>query len=88
MPPSLSRRKTFRSADFFRNECRFYEVVLRKFAEFQKEKGFPDEFSRVASLVKLFYIVSISLHTKRSKPLGLNFVKICTNQLMVGVLDN
>ncbi|KAG4079925.1 hypothetical protein HA402_006237 [Bradysia odoriphaga] len=49
MPKSLSRRKTFRSAGFFRNECRFYEVVLRKFAEFQEAKGFPDEFSRVAS---------------------------------------
>lgn len=53
MPTNLSRRKTFRSEDFFRNECHFYDVVLKKYAEFRKAKG-ERGTDIVASLVYFF----------------------------------
>lgn len=37
-PDNLSRRKLFRSADFFRNEIHFYETVLPAFEDFQKTR--------------------------------------------------
>lgn len=37
-PKSIGRRKTFRSADFFRNEINFYNIVLKGFKEFQAVK--------------------------------------------------
>ncbi|KAL7015018.1 hypothetical protein ACKWTF_016247 [Chironomus riparius] len=37
-PKSIARRKTFRSADFFRNEINFYNCVISKFIEFQSVK--------------------------------------------------
>lgn len=38
IPKNVGRRKTFRSADFFRNEINFYNVILSEFIKFQKEK--------------------------------------------------
>lgn len=37
-PKVVARRKTFRSADFFRNEINFYNCVISKFIEFQSVK--------------------------------------------------
>lgn len=39
MPQNEGRCKTFRSADFFRNECQFYEHVLPAMMEFQSNRG-------------------------------------------------
>lgn len=68
MPKSLARRKTFRSVDFFRNECNFYEVVLKKYAEFQLAKGVPNAFSGVASLV---FCVCCLLYQSRNHSIAL-----------------
>lgn len=38
IPKNIGRRKTFRSADFFRNEINFYNVVLSEFNKFQQAK--------------------------------------------------
>lgn len=38
-PKSIGRRKTFRSADFFRNEINFYNIVLKTIKEFQGVKS-------------------------------------------------
>ncbi|KAG5668327.1 hypothetical protein PVAND_016271 [Polypedilum vanderplanki] len=37
-PKSAGRRKTFRSAEFFRNEINFYEIIAKNFNEFQTIK--------------------------------------------------
>lgn len=37
-PKSIGRRKTFRSAEFFRNEINFFNVVLKGFNDFQAAK--------------------------------------------------
>lgn len=37
-PKSIGWRKTFRSADFFRNEINFFNVVVKGFNEFQEAK--------------------------------------------------
>lgn len=37
-PKSIGRKKTFRSSEFFRNEINFYEIVLKRFMEFQSAK--------------------------------------------------
>lgn len=39
MPINIGRRKTFRSSDFFRNECNFYNKIIPKLIEFQEKRG-------------------------------------------------
>jgi hypothetical protein len=34
-PKSIGRRKTFRSAEFFRNEINFYNIIAKNFKDFQ-----------------------------------------------------
>ncbi|XP_058821969.1 uncharacterized protein LOC131683732 [Topomyia yanbarensis] len=38
IPKNVGRRLTFRSADFFRNEINFYNIVMSEFNKFQQEK--------------------------------------------------
>lgn len=45
MPLNTGRRKTFRSADFFRNECNFYSQVLTRMLDFQKSKHIAHDIS-------------------------------------------
>ncbi|KAL5287167.1 hypothetical protein ACFFRR_008232 [Megaselia abdita] len=45
IPDNVSRRKLFRSADFFRNEIHFYENVLPAFEEFQRSKNPKNPFT-------------------------------------------
>lgn len=44
-PDNLSRRKLFRSADFFRNEIHFYEQVLPAFEKFQRKRNPKNPFT-------------------------------------------
>lgn len=49
-PKSVARRKTFRSADFFRNEINFFNVVMKGFEEFmavKKDAKYP--FKEIAT---------------------------------------
>lgn len=39
MPLNIGRLKTFRSSDFFRNECNFYKEVLPRMMQFQVDHG-------------------------------------------------
>lgn len=39
MPQNVGRCKTFRSADFFRNEANFYKHVLPAMLDFQEKRG-------------------------------------------------
>lgn len=39
MPRNIGRLKTFRSSDFFRNECNFYKEVLPRMMQFQADRG-------------------------------------------------
>ncbi|XP_050458493.1 uncharacterized protein LOC126855135 isoform X1 [Cataglyphis hispanica] len=39
IPKNIGRRKTFRSADFFRNEILFYTQIVPKFEKFLADKG-------------------------------------------------
>lgn len=54
-PKSIGRRKTFRSADFFRNEINFYNIVLKGFQEFQavkKDAKYP--FNEIANCMSTY----------------------------------
>ncbi|XP_020296153.1 uncharacterized protein LOC109861065 [Pseudomyrmex gracilis] len=42
IPKNVARRKTFRTADLFRNEIAFYTQVVPKFEEFLAERGQSD----------------------------------------------
>ncbi|XP_020296148.1 uncharacterized protein LOC109861064 isoform X2 [Pseudomyrmex gracilis] len=42
IPKNVGRRKTFRNADFFRNEIAFYTQVVPKFEKFLAERGQSD----------------------------------------------
>lgn len=48
IPKNVARRKTFRSADFFRNEINFYNVVMSEFYKFQKEKQPKNPFNDIS----------------------------------------
>nr|XP_021198182.2 uncharacterized protein LOC110382040 [Helicoverpa armigera]XP_021198183.2 uncharacterized protein LOC110382040 [Helicoverpa armigera]XP_021198184.2 uncharacterized protein LOC110382040 [Helicoverpa armigera]XP_049706343.1 uncharacterized protein LOC110382040 [Helicoverpa armigera] len=50
IPKSISRRLTFRSAEFFENEINFYEKVLPALLEFQSSKNVKDPFDKYARL--------------------------------------
>lgn len=39
MPENIGRRKTFRSENFFRNECNFYSKVVPHFMDFQQKRN-------------------------------------------------
>lgn len=39
MPQNVGRCKTFRAADFFRNEANFYKLVLPNMRDFQAKRG-------------------------------------------------
>lgn len=48
MPQNVGRCKTFRSADFFRNEAHFYKHVLPAMCDFQNRRGItgtPEAFT-------------------------------------------
>lgn len=45
IPDNVSRRKLFRSVDFFRNEIHFYEKVLPAFEEFQRTRNPKNPFT-------------------------------------------
>lgn len=47
MPQNMAQRKTFRSVDFFRNEGNFYNVVLKKYADFQKARNVKDGLNEI-----------------------------------------
>ncbi|XP_075986164.1 uncharacterized protein LOC142983171 [Anticarsia gemmatalis] len=51
IPKSVSRRLTFRSHEFFKNEINFYQVVLPGLLEFQSTKTLSDPFNKYAKLV-------------------------------------
>lgn len=44
IPKNLGRRKTFRSADFFRNEINFYTKIIPGFVDFQAARSVTDPF--------------------------------------------
>ncbi|XP_026316199.1 uncharacterized protein LOC113227478 [Hyposmocoma kahamanoa] len=50
IPKSLSRRLTFRSDEFFRNEINFYEIVLPALLKFQTSKNVTEPFTNYAKL--------------------------------------
>lgn len=50
IPKSLSRRLTFRSDEFFRNEINFYEIVLPALLKFQSSKNLTDPFTNYAKI--------------------------------------
>ncbi|XP_026316006.1 uncharacterized protein LOC113227327 [Hyposmocoma kahamanoa] len=50
IPMSLSRRLTFRSDEFFRNEINFYEIVLPALLKFQASKNVTEPFTNYAKL--------------------------------------
>lgn len=52
IPKSVSRRLTYRSDEFFRNEINFYTKVLPKLLEFQSKTTVKDPFDKYA---RLFY---------------------------------
>lgn len=54
IPKSLSRRLTYRSDEFFKNEISFYERVLPALLEFQSKKPVNDPFDKYAKLVFSF----------------------------------
>lgn len=55
VPKSAGRRKTFRSADFFRNEINFYQKVLSKCKAFQDEVKPEVCFDNGAVCLAAFY---------------------------------
>ncbi|KAJ0171988.1 hypothetical protein K1T71_012751 [Dendrolimus kikuchii] len=55
IPKSLSRRLTYRSDEFFKNEINFYTKVLPRLLEFQSRKNMKEPFDKYA---KLFYSYS------------------------------
>ncbi|KAI8423836.1 hypothetical protein MSG28_012846 [Choristoneura fumiferana] len=54
IPRSVSRRLTFRSHDFFKNEIIFYETVLPALLKFQSSKNIPDPFLNYAKVFLLY----------------------------------
>ncbi|XP_058057776.1 uncharacterized protein LOC131208879 isoform X1 [Anopheles bellator] len=48
IPKNVGRRNTFRSADFFRNECNFYNVVLKELYRFQDKRQPKHPFQDIA----------------------------------------
>lgn len=54
IPRSISRRLTFRSHDFFKNEIIFYETVLPALLKFQSSKNIPDPFLNYAKVFLLY----------------------------------
>ncbi|KOB70161.1 putative Juvenile hormone-inducible protein, partial [Operophtera brumata] len=54
IPKSLSRRLTYRSDEFFKNEINFYEKVLPALLKFQSKKTVKDPFDKYAKLVFAF----------------------------------
>ncbi|XP_062559062.1 uncharacterized protein LOC134223866 [Armigeres subalbatus] len=54
IPKNVGRRKTFRSADFFRNEINFYNVVLSEFVKFQQTKELKTGFNECSTSVASF----------------------------------
>lgn len=54
IPKNVGRRKTFRSADFFRNEINFYNVVLSEFMKFQKGKTLKNAFEECSKCLAAY----------------------------------
>lgn len=54
IPKNVARRKTFRSADFFRNEVNFYNIALKEFRKFQGEKQPKNPFDESSKCVATF----------------------------------
>lgn len=54
IPKNVGRRKTFRSADFFRNEINFYNVVMSEFYKFQKEKQPKKPFDDISKCLAAY----------------------------------
>ncbi|KAJ8708223.1 hypothetical protein PYW07_010348 [Mythimna separata] len=50
IPKSISRRLTFRSHEFFKNEINFYETVLPALLTFQSSKDVKDPFDKYVRL--------------------------------------
>jgi len=55
VPKNVGRRKTFRSADFFRNEINFYQHILKSFFEFQEEVQPEITYTEIATFLAGFY---------------------------------
>lgn len=51
IPKNVGRRMTFRSADFFRNEINFYNVVMSEFNKFQREKRPTRPFTDISKML-------------------------------------
>lgn len=47
IPKNVGRRNTFRSADFFRNEANFYNVVLKELYRFQDARKPANPFKDI-----------------------------------------
>ncbi|XP_055541041.1 uncharacterized protein LOC129727327 [Wyeomyia smithii] len=54
IPKNVGRRKTFRSADFFRNEINFYNIVMKEFYKFQEEKQPNNPFDESSKCLGAF----------------------------------
>lgn len=54
IPKNVGRRKTFRSADFFRNEINFYNVVMSEFNNFQNSKQLKRPFDETSKCLAAY----------------------------------
>jgi hypothetical protein len=51
---NLGRRKTYRSAEFFKNEAIFYEKVWAPMQKFQESAGIKDKFDNIPQLLACY----------------------------------
>jgi hypothetical protein len=51
---NLGRRKTYRSAEFFKNEAIFYEKVWAPMQKFQESAGIKDKFDNIPQLLAAY----------------------------------
>ncbi|XP_058447564.1 uncharacterized protein LOC131427966 [Malaya genurostris] len=54
IPKNVARRLTFRSADFFRNEINFYNIVMSEFNKFQQEKHLAKPFDETSKCLAAY----------------------------------
>ncbi|XP_072946368.1 uncharacterized protein [Epargyreus clarus] len=55
IPKNTSRRLTFRSHDFFKNEIDFYQQCLPALLKFQAKKNVKDPFDKYAKILLAYY---------------------------------
>ncbi|KAG5668326.1 hypothetical protein PVAND_016270 [Polypedilum vanderplanki] len=93
-PKNVGRRKTFRSADFFRNEIKFYEIIVKIFYEFQSTKeNLKSPFKEIHPCLLSFldgtndFLILENLNdcgyfsSPRQKPMALNLSRLIMQTL-------